>query len=104
MNEHLRRSREQERRGAARLNGTVNSGSGNGWKRKNDVRNERFSVEYKTTSKKSYRITKADIQGAWTQAVLDARTLLFGIEIDGLSVILIQEDDFFALLEELEGK
>lgn len=49
MNAALRASRRQERRGAARYDGSVNSGSGNGWLRKNDVRTDTLSIEYKHT-------------------------------------------------------
>jgi hypothetical protein len=79
MNEHLRRSRKQEKRGAKLLGGSVNSGSGNG-PRKNDVRSDEWSVEYKTTTAKSYSLKLADLEVAERQAILEHRSALFGID------------------------
>ncbi len=101
-NEHLRRSQKQEREGARRLGGTVNSGSGNGWKRKNDVRTDEFSVEFKTTAARQYILKADDLLLAYRNALADDRTMLFGIEMRGARVFVIDQDDFYALLERLK--
>ncbi|TKK84661.1 hypothetical protein FDA94_29035 [Herbidospora galbida] len=92
-------SRRQEKRGAKLFGGTVNAGSGNQWRRKNDVRSKKFSIEYKTTGAKSYRITKDELLQAEKHALLDGRTMLFGIEIGGRNWILLAEEDFIAELD-----
>lgn len=79
--EGLRRSQQQEKRVANRLGGTVNSGSGNGWLRKNDVRTPELSVELKYTAKRQYTLKLDDLLKAEEYALLDGREMLFGLEM-----------------------
>lgn len=79
MDERIRRSRKQERRGAKMFGGTVNAGSGNG-ARKNDVRTPTESIEFKSTRAASYSIKLADLGASWIHAINDSRRMLFGIE------------------------
>lgn len=100
-NEHLKRSRLQERRGAAEYGGTVNSGSGNQWKRKNDVRTDDLSIEFKTTTKASYGIKAAELDRAYKNALLDGRNMWFEIEFanDGVTCVIMMKDDAVAMRE-----
>lgn len=68
----IKRSRQQEQRGAQRLGGRVTSGSGNGWVTKNDVKTDDLSVEFKYTDKKSYSLKHADLQKAERNALMDS--------------------------------
>lgn len=77
----------------------MNSGSGNGPYRKNDVRSEEFSVECKTTEKKSYSLKLDDLLKAEKYALLDGRTMLFFLEICGYRYVVMTEADF----EEMRG-
>src|SRR5262252_11066855 len=52
---------KQEKRLAGMLGGTRNAGSGNGWVRKNDVRNRDYLVEAKWTEHRSYRLRVEDL-------------------------------------------
>lgn len=90
-------SRKQEARGAKIFGGTVNSGSGNGWKRKNDVRTPDYSIEYKVTAKASYTLKAADLITAEKYALLDGRTMLFGIQLGGRNWVLLTEEDFLTI-------
>jgi hypothetical protein len=92
-------SRRQERQVAKILDGTRNAGSGNQWLHPNDIRNERFSVECKTTSKKSYSLTAATLKKAETNALLEGRDMVLVIEIEGRNWAVVD----LAVLEALTG-
>jgi hypothetical protein len=103
MDERIRRSRRQERRGAGIFGGTVNAGSGNG-ARKNDVRTPTESIEFKSTKAASYSLKLADLGAAWVHALNDNRRMLFGIEfasrdrgIVPTRYIVMTEDDYLEL-------
>lgn len=68
----MKRSRQQEQRGAQRLGGRVTSGSGNGWVTKNDVKTDDLSVEFKFTDKKSYSLKHDDLKKAERNALMDS--------------------------------
>lgn len=95
--EPLRRSRAQEKRGAKAFGGQVTPGSGNGWRKKNDVQTEKFSIEFKTTSKGSYSLKYSELVAAERNALVDNRTMLFGVELGGRNWIVISEEDFHEL-------
>lgn len=80
MDDKLRKSRKQERDGAKRFGGTVNSQSGAGWIRKNDVTTPTESIEFKYTEKKSYSLKVVDLIRAWNLAMFTGRRMVFGIE------------------------
>ena len=105
MNEHLRRSKKQEKRGAKLLGGSVNAGSGNK-SRKNDVRTDDWSIEYKTTTAASYSLKLADLKLASRHAVLEHRSALFGIDFSGSGgterYVVIAEGDLHGVLHEIE--
>lgn len=103
-NEHIKRSRLQEKRAAARLGGSVNSGSGNQWRRKNDVRTETESVELKTTTHDSYRVTAAEIDTMVKNALLDGARMGW-LEVEfvnrGVQAVILDAADFYAMRHEL---
>lgn len=95
--EHQRRARRQEKRGAAHYGGTLNPGSGNGWLHKGDVRTARFSIEFKTTAKRSFSLRLDDLLAIERAALLDGRDPLFVVEIAGKTYAVLAE----AVLDEL---
>lgn len=97
MRTSLDKSRAQERKGAALHGGSVNSGSGNGTWRKNDVRTEDLSLEYKYTDKKSYSLKVDDLLKAETHAILDGREMVFGISFAGEDFVVMRETYFAEL-------
>lgn len=96
-------SQRQEARVAKRFGGTVNSGSGNGPYRKNDVRTPDLSIELKTTAKASYPLKLSELLKAEQHALLDGRDVLFGIELGGRNWYVISEEDYLSLRELARG-
>lgn len=105
-NEHIKRSRLQERRGASLYGGTVNAGSGNQWMRKNDIRTPTESIEMKTTTKHSFSLKAVDLQKTFEQALLDNRIGVFEVEFadDGLTVVILDKSDYLELREKASGE
>ena len=93
--ERMRRSRAQEARGAALHGGRRNAGSGNTPWRKNDVRVDRdYLIEYKRTDNKSISIKLEDLETLRTNALLEGREPLLGIEIGGRDWTLVESTEF----------
>lgn len=94
-------SQRQERRLATKLGGTVNSGSGNGWIRKGDVRTEEELWELKITDKKSYSLKDAELTTNYNQSLMDGRMSAFLIEFKstGNRWIIMSEHDYETLRE-----
>lgn len=103
MDERIKRSRKQEQRIAKVTGGTRNAGSGNGWKRKHDVRsggNEGFLWEMKRTDKKQITIKSSDLDSVRKIAWSEGRTPVFHIELDGRRYVLLEEPDFMELIDD----
>jgi hypothetical protein len=75
-------SLKQENEVAADNNGTVNPGSGNGWRHKNDVRSATVSFECKTTAKRTFSLKAAELEEAERYALLDAKEMAFVVDIE----------------------
>lgn len=95
-------SQRQERRLAKELTGTVNSGSGNGWVRKGDVRTEDELFELKITDAKSYSLKDAELDKLTTQALVDGRLPIFMVQFKttGNEWVIMSKDDYLTLREE----
>lgn len=95
----LAASRAQEKQGAAAIGGTVNSGSGNGVWRKNDIRNDNWSMELKYTDAGSYRLHVAELENAERHALMDnGRSMAFGVSFSGRQYFVISEAEFMTLI------
>lgn len=91
----IARSRAQERRGVKQHGGSQNVGSGNTPYRKSDVRLDRdYLIEYKRTDKKSLTIKLEDLETNRTNAYLEGRNPLFGIELGGRDWIMVEASEF----------
>lgn len=78
--------------------GSLNSGSGNGWIRKADVRNKEELFEFKVTGQDSYRITVGELAKFWNQALIDNRIPVFEIEFsDRLTCVILDKDDYLTM-------
>lgn len=97
-------SQRQERRLANELTGSVNSGSGNGWVRKGDVRTEDELFELKITSAKSYSLKDAELEKLTNQALIDGRIPIFMVEFKttGNSWVIMSKDDYLTLRSEAQ--
>jgi hypothetical protein len=98
-NEHLKRSRLQERRGAREYEGSRNSGSGSGWIRKADVRTDDELIEFKTTTKSQFALRSSDLRKLWDAALLDGRIPIFEIEFasDNSTCVVLDKNDYIAM-------
>lgn len=94
-------SQRQERRQATRLGGSVNSGSGNGWIRKGDVRTDNELWELKITDAKSYGLKDEELQKNINHALIDGRIPIFLIEFKKTSnrYVVMDENDYLELRE-----
>lgn len=114
MDDRIKASRKQEKEGARKYGGRVNSRSGAGPLFKGDVRTDDELIEFKTTKAASYRLKLADLVVAWRHAILDSRRMVFGIEFnnrelplqpgtDPKSYVVMTEHDYLAMKRELEN-
>jgi hypothetical protein len=100
----MKRSRKQEDRSAKIYKGSRNAGSGSGWLRKNDVRTYKFLIENKLTdNKKSYSVKLQDLVELTQRAVLEDRTAVLQFDVGGKHFVVLNEDDFIAMAEDLGG-
>jgi hypothetical protein len=95
----------QERRGAKVHQGIRNTGSGNTTGHKNDVRTDEYSIEFKVTRNKSFRLALADLITAYKEALRSGREALFGIDFitEGRTYryVIMDEFNFFDLRQRL---
>lgn len=99
MDRRIKASRTQEKRLARKISGGTTAGSGNGWAVKNDVRNDKWSIECKTTGAARFALTNRDLLNAERNALLDMREMAFSIEMCGRSWFVISEENFLRFLE-----
>ena len=100
-------SQRQERRGAKVYGGKVNSGSGNTDGFKNDVRTDDMSIEFKTTSNKSYSLRLDSLRTAEKEALRGGReSVLFGIDFrtprQTFRYVVLTEEEYLWMQERLE--
>ena len=99
----IKDSQKQEKAFSHVVGGLLNSGSGNGWMRKADIRTEKELFELKITDKKSYSLKDAELQTLSDQALVDGRIPVFMIEFKstGNRWVIMSEDDYLMLREEV---
>lgn len=99
-----RNSQKQERRLADRTGGRTVGGSGNSWSHKGDVIAGDLHIEAKWTGKNSFSVSAALWRKLETEAVRSGKMPVLAIRLDpsDLDLIVLGEDDYFALVEELE--
>lgn len=95
---------KQERRLANKSGGTTTAASGAFWTRKGDVRSASLLVEGKQTDKQSYSIKKEIWDKIRREALLDGRMPVLAVQIQDTRLVVIDEEDFFALAEDLVGE
>lgn len=96
--EGQKNSQKHEKRIAKAIGGTTTAASGAFWSRKGDVRNSDYLIEHKWTGKKSKTIKSDELKKITTEAVLDGRTPVFGIHLDGVDYVILLESDFMELM------
>lgn len=95
---HNKRSKIQELRGAAAYGGVRSPGSGSGWIRKADVRTDDLLIEFKTTTKDSFTLKASDLNKIFEQALIDDKMPVFEIEFAerGVTCVVLDKEDFLA--------
>lgn len=96
---------QHERRTAKVYGGSVNSGSGNGWIRKNDIRTETESIECKTTSASQFTLKYLELWKAWKAALIDGRRMIFLIQFEKhhARYVVMNEMDYLELRDRAEN-
>lgn len=94
-------SQRQEKALAKSRGGSVNSGSGNGWIRKSDVRTWDELWEAKITSAKSFSVKDAELQKHINYALVDGRIPIFLVEfkLTGNEYVILSRFDYEELRE-----
>ena len=100
--EGQKQSQKHEKRIAKAVNGSTTAASGAFWTRKGDIRSARWLIEHKYTGKKSKTIQSAELKKITNEAILDGRTPIFGIHLDGEDYILMLETDFLEISNMLD--
>jgi hypothetical protein len=95
--EGQKNSQKHEKRIAKAIGGKTTAASGAFWSRKGDVRSEKFLIEHKWTGKKSKTIKSEELKKITTEAILDGRTPVFGIHLDGVDYVILLESDFLEI-------
>lgn len=101
--EGQKESQKHEKRLAKAINGSPTAASGAFWSRKGDVRSSDLLIEHKWTGKKSKTIQSAELKKITTEAILDGRTPVFGIHLDGEDYVILLETDFLEMRDRLNA-
>lgn len=99
--EGQKQSQKHEKRLAKAVGGSTTAASGAFWSRKGDVRNEGLLIEHKWTGKKTKTISSAELEKITTEAILDGRTPVFGIHLNGTDYVILLETDFLEIWDKL---
>lgn len=99
--EGQKNSQFHEKRIAKVIGGTTNAASGAFWSRKGDVRSKDLLVEHKWTGKKSKTIQSTELKKLVNEAIMDGRTPVFGIHLDGEDYVILLETDFLEMRNKL---
>lgn len=101
--EGQKQSQAHEKRIAKAIGGSTTAASGAFWSRKGDVRSKDLLVEHKWTGKKTKTISSAELKKITNEAIMDGRTPVFGIHLDGEDYVILLETDFMELRNMLYG-
>jgi hypothetical protein len=99
--EGQKQSQKHERRLAKEIGGSRTAASGAFWSRKGDVRNDELLIEHKWTGKKSKTIQSVELKKITNEAIMDGRTPIFGIHLDGEDYVILLETDFLEMWNKL---
>lgn len=99
--EGQKQSQSHEKRIAKAIGGSTTAASGAFWSRKGDVRSADLLVEHKWTGKKTKTISSAELKKITNEAIMDGRTPVFGIHLDGEDYVILLETDFLELRNRL---
>ena len=98
-----KQSLKHEKRLEKAVGGKRNAASGAFWNRKGDVRSDDLLIEHKWTGKKSVTIKSEVLQKITKEAILDSRTPVLGLHLDGENYVVLLEEDFLELRNVVRG-
>lgn len=101
--EGQKQSQKHEKRIAKAIGGSTTAASGAFWSRKGDVRNADLLIEHKWTGKKTKTISSAELKKITNEAIMDGRTPIFGIHLDGEDYVILLETDLLEMWNKLNG-
>lgn len=90
-------SRRHEERLAKATGGKRVPASGAFWSQKGDVRSTDLLIEHKWTGKLSFTLKAQVLEKIMTEAVLEGRTPVLGISLNGKNYVVLDEEDFLDL-------
>ena len=99
--EGQKQSQKHEKRLAKLVDGSVNAASGAFWSRKGDVRSKDLLIEHKWTGKKQVTIKSEVLKKITREAILDSRIPVLGIHLDGENYVVLLEDDYLEMRDNL---
>lgn len=102
--EGQKESLKHEKRLAKAIGGQRSAASGAFWSRKGDVRNDNLLIEHKWTGKKTVTIKSEVLKKITTEAILDSRTPVLGLHLDGENYVVLLEEDFFEMRNSIIGE
>lgn len=97
--EGQKQSQKHEKRIAKSIGGSTTAASGAFWSRKGDVRNQKYLIEHKWTGKKSKTLKSEELKKITNEAIMDGRTPVFGIHLDGEDYVIMLETDFMEITD-----
>ncbi len=95
-------SKRHEERLAKKINGKRNAGSGAFWSRKGDVRSKDLLIEHKWTGKAQVTVKAAVLEKIVNEAIVDSRTPVLGFSLNNNNYILLTEDDFLEMRQNIQ--
>ena len=99
--EGQKQSQKHEKRLAKLVDGSVNAASGALWSRKGDVRSKDLLIEHKWTGKKQVTIKSDVLKKITREAILDSRIPVLGLHLDGENYVVLLEDDYLEMRDNL---
>jgi Holliday junction resolvase len=99
--EGQKQSQYHEKRLAKAIGGSTTAASGAFWSRKGDVRSDDILIEHKWTGKKTKTIKSEELKKLVNEAIMDGRTPVFGIHLDGEDYVILLETDFLEMRNKL---
>ena len=100
--EGQKQSKKHEVRLAKEIGGQRSAGSGSFWSRKGDVRSSDLLIEHKWTGKASFTVKATVLEKIVKEAILDSRTPVLGFSFNNENYVVLTEDDFLELRQNLQ--
>lgn len=95
--EGQKQSLKHEKRLAKATGGQRSVASGAFWFRKGDVRSDDLLIEHKWTGKKSFTLKSDVLEKIVNEAIIDSRTPVLGISLNGNNYCILDENDFMQM-------